>query len=89
MSQESGALRTGQHRITDRFVKYPYPNNIITNYKKDYHKGNCENVKDLEHRKMAFNLEKEHKIINPHKMELKTTTRIDFQPFSVIPQTGK
>jgi hypothetical protein len=69
-------------------VKYPYPNNIITNYKKDYNKGNgagSENIKDAEHRKMAFNLEKEHKIINPHKMELKTTAKVDFKPFSVIP----
>jgi len=42
-------------------------------------------VLDKEHRKEAFNLEKEHKIINPHKMELKTTARVDFQPFSVVP----
>ena len=34
----------------------------------------------------AFNLEKEHKIINPHQMDMKTTARIDFQPFSVMPQ---
>lgn len=71
----------GQHRITDRFVKYPYPTGVITNYKKDYNKGNgvgSENVKDVEHRKMAFNLEKEHKILNPHRMDMKTTTRVDF-----------
>lgn len=51
--------------------------------------ANEHTKKDLEHRKMAFNLEKEHKIINPHNMDMKTTTRVDFQPFSVIPQTGK
>eukprot|EP00347_Sterkiella_histriomuscorum_P023022 403336254 len=82
----------GQHRVTDRFVKYPYPNSIITNYRKDFNKSSGlegSHVKDKEHRKMAFNLEKEHKIINPHDMDMKTTTRVDFQPFSVIPQTGK
>ena len=25
-------------RVIDRFIKYPYPSNIITNYKKDYDK---------------------------------------------------
>lgn len=40
--------------------------------------GNAEVIVDVEHRKEAFNMEKEHKILNPHKMELKTTTRVDF-----------
>lgn len=65
----------------DRFVKYPYPQNIITNYKKDYNKANgagSERVQDIEHRKEAFNLEKEHKILNPHQMDMKTTARVDF-----------
>lgn len=78
--------------MIDRFVKYPYPNNIITNYRKDFNKGNgadSDAIKDKKHRKQAFNLEKEHKIINPHKMDLKTTTRVDYQPFSVIPSHGK
>ena len=35
----------------------------------------------------AFNLEKEHKIINPHQMDMKTTTRVDFKPFAVVPQS--
>ena len=67
--------------MTDRFVKYPYPNSIITNYRKDFHKSSGlegSHVQDKEHRKMAFNLEKEHKIINPHDMDMKTTTRVDF-----------
>ncbi len=69
----------GQHRIIDRFVHYPYPNNIITNYKKDYNKaGGIENARDVEHRKQAFNLEKEHKIINPHPMDAATTAKADF-----------
>jgi len=40
--------------------------------------ADSEAVMDKEHRKEAFNLEKEHKIINPHKMELKTTAKVDF-----------
>ncbi|CDW73089.1 UNKNOWN [Stylonychia lemnae] len=84
-----GQPRKGQHRIIDRFVKYPYPNNIGTNYRKDFNKQNGADsnaVMDKEHRKQAFNLEKEHKIINPHQMDLKTTARVDFQPFAVVPQ---
>lgn len=69
-------------------MKYPYPNNIVTNYKKDYHKSGEAgkgHAEDREHRKMAFNLEKEHKIINPHRMDLHTINKVDFQPFSVVP----
>lgn len=33
----------------------------------------------------AFNLEKEHKIINPHKMQLRTCNRDEFKEFKVIP----
>jgi hypothetical protein len=75
----------GQKRIIDRFVKYPYPSNIITNYKKDYAKSHPSAGLFDPSVKEAFNLEKEHKIINPHQMDLKTTTRVDFQPFSVVP----
>lgn len=55
----------GQKRILDRFVKYPYPSNIISNYRKDFVDKDAAPV-DIECRKEAFNLEKEHKIINPH-----------------------
>ena len=73
----------GHKRIIDRFVKYPYPANIITNYKKDYngYSGSAHRITNEE----AFNLEKEHKIINPHGMDFKTTTRIDYKPFAVAP----
>lgn len=42
----------------------------ISYYKKEFPKKNAF-AKD---HKTAFNLEKETKIINPHKMDLKTTT---------------
>ena len=44
---------------------------------------------DLAHRKEAFNLEKEHKIINPHKMDAATIAKTDFQFFTVMPQKSK
>jgi hypothetical protein len=37
--------------------------------------------------KKIFNLEREHKIINPHKMQLLTMTSTDFKPFSVKPRS--
>jgi hypothetical protein len=35
----------------------------------------------------AFNLEKETKIINPHRMELSTTNGVNFKNFKVAPKT--
>lgn len=57
-------------RCVDNFVRYPYPSMAISYYKKEFPKKNAF-AKD---HKTAFNLEKETKIINPHKMDLKTTT---------------
>ena len=37
----------------------------------------------------AFNLEKEAKIINPHKMDLNTTTHNTFKNFEVKPKVRK
>lgn len=34
----------------------------------------------------AFNLEKEAKIINPHKMDLGTTSQKTYKDFKVIPK---
>jgi len=72
----------GKKRITERFVKYPYPHGIVTNYQKDYLKhGRYRQLS----RDEAFNLEKEHKTLNPHEMDFKTTSRVDYLPFSVFP----
>jgi hypothetical protein len=64
---------TRRNRCSDRFVKYPYPKQLITQYKKEY-PSKLANVKMLA-QKDAFNYEKEHKIINPHKMEEGTTNK--------------
>lgn len=65
-------------------MKYPYPKSLITNYQKEYHKKIEKTL--IIHPRDAFNIEKEHKIINPHKMEMKTTNKSSFQPFSVQPK---
>lgn len=68
-------LPTGYHldgkqtRCVDKFVRYPYPSMAISQYKKEFHKKSAF----AQDHKTAFNLEKETKIINPHKMQLKTT----------------
>lgn len=68
-------LPTGYHldgkqtRCVDKFVRYPYPSMAISHYKKEFHKKSAF----AQDHKTAFNLEKETKIINPHKMQLKTT----------------
>lgn len=54
-------------RCPNRFVRYPYPKGTISRYKIDYSKKNSYS------KPSDFNLEKESKIINPHKMDLRTT----------------
>ena len=65
-------------RCTDRFVRYPYPKQLNSNYKVNYAPGKLEQAGVKSH-KQAFNLEKESKIINPHRMETKTTTKEEFK----------
>ena len=67
-SNTSGGTR--RNRCSDRFVRYPYPKNLISNYQKEY-PGKLSNTRVQNH-KDAFNIEKEHKIINPHNMDLDT-----------------
>lgn len=69
-------------RCTDRFVRYPYPK-LYSNYKQHYF-SKLANTKVQDH-KQAFNLEKEAKIINPHRME-KTTTHQDTYKNFKVPQ---
>jgi len=78
MTPEKGQKRK---RITDRFVKYPYPKAVISNYKKDY-PGKKKHAQETRP-KEAFNIEKEHKIINNHKMDLNTTAKDNFKDFKV------
>ena len=73
----NGSYSVGRrNRCSDRFVKYPYPKTMITNYQKEYHPKSKE-VKVIP-QKEVFNPEKEHKIINPHKMELSTTNKVSY-----------
>ena len=58
-------------RCYDRFVRYPYPSKANSYYQKEFQRKGAF-AKD---HKRAFNLEKEAKIINPHKMDLQTTQR--------------
>jgi len=65
-------LPTGYHlegrrtRCYDRFVRYPYPSMAVSNYQKEFARKDAF----AKNHKNAFNLEKESKIINPHKMDL-------------------
>jgi len=70
-----GGKRT---RCTDRFVRYPYPKQMHSNYKNSFYSGKLEQAGVKSH-KQAFNLEKETKIINPHKMDTHTTTKDEFK----------
>jgi len=54
-------------------VRYPYPPKLFSVYAE--HNYNKLALTDVKNHKNAFNMEKETKIINPHKMELATTTK--------------
>ena len=71
--------KAGNRKLTDKIVRYPYPKKMGTSYQKSYPTQSSEKKKFE-----PFNLEKEHRIINPHKMELRTTNRADFQSFRVV-----
>lgn len=67
-----GGRRT---RCPDRFVRYPYPKMMFSNYKVHF----AKKPSYAKPHKDAFNLEKETKIINPHQMDLTTTMNQVFQ----------
>jgi hypothetical protein len=60
----SGARR---NRCSDKFIKLPYPKTLYTEYMKDF--GEKLNQTNVISKDDAFNLEKEAKIINPHRMD--------------------
>ncbi len=60
-------------RCTDRFVRYPYPK-LYSNYKQNFNKELLKQAHIIDH-KEVFNLEKETRINNPHKLESKTTMK--------------
>lgn len=72
-SQTIGGYTGGRKtRCTDKFVRYPYPKTLASGYQKDF--GDKLKKTIVLKNGEAFNLEKEAKIINPHRMDLDTTT---------------
>ena len=69
-------MATGQKRITDRFVKYPYPKNVGSNYKKDFKPSKAGPPAH----KQAFNLEKEPKSQAKYKFNGHSSHVMDFKP---------
>lgn len=69
-------------------MRYPYPKNVFSNYKQNYRDTYKDT--DIKNHKDAFNMEKESKIINPHKMDLSTTNKVAFkgkQGSAAVPKT--
>ena len=71
-------------RCTDKFVRYPYPKTLGTVHQKEY-KDKLKKTVVLKNGE-SFNLEKEAKIINPHKMDLATTAATNFKGHSIEPK---
>ena len=65
-------------------MRYPYPKTLLSGYQKDFMDKSKKSsvLKNGE----AFNLEKEAKIINPHAMDLGTTSGNTYKNFKVIPK---
>jgi len=81
--------RPGRRQVVDRVVKYKYPPHVGTNYQKEFAQYNSITATGSKNTAEAFNVEKEHKIINPHQVEKLTVNRIDYQPFKVQPKEPK
>ena len=80
MTVYSGARR---NRCSDKFIKLSYPKTLYSEYMKDFSdKLKQTNVISKDD---AFNLEKEAKIINPHRMDFETTHSSTFKNFKIIP----
>ena len=65
-------------------MRYPYPKSLLSGYQKDFQRKNKETI--VTKKGEAFNLEKESKIINPHKMDLGTTSGSTYKNFEVSPK---
>ncbi len=60
------------------------PRKMVSSYRQSFRK-----VKDELRRTVTgevFNMEKEHRILNPHKMAMKTSNREAYKSFKVIPK---
>ena len=66
-------------RCTDKFVRYPYPRTLASGYQKDF--GDKLKKTIVMKNGESFNLEKEAKIINPHKMDMGTTSGQTYKNF--------
>jgi len=77
----SPGRNNNRRRCTDRFVRYPYPSKMNSHYVKNF----VEKKSLAKDHKVAFNLEKETKIINPHQMDMTTTMREIFKGKQAAP----
>ena len=85
LSTTIGGYQGGRKtRCTDKFVRYPYPKSLVSEYQKDFG-DKLKNTIVLKNGD-AFNLEKESKIINPHRMDQMTTAKTTFKEFKVEPK---
>lgn len=71
-------------RCTDKFVRYPFPNSLKSGYQKDFKDKLKKTI--VVRKADAFNLEKEAKIINPHKMDMNTTNGSTYKSFELKPK---
>ena len=81
--------RPGRRKIVDRVVKYKYPKGVGTNYQKEHAKYNTTHAVGRNNSGEPFNVEKEHKIINPHRVDKHTTYNKDYRPYKVYPNEKK
>jgi hypothetical protein len=71
-------------RCTDKFVRYPFPTTLKSGYQKDFKDKLKKTI--VVKKADAFNLEKEAKIINPHKMDMNTTNGSTYKSFELKPK---
>lgn len=78
--------RPGRRKMVDKFVRYHYPTCVHTTYHQQHQAHNSSKAVGRKNTGEAFNVEKEHKIINPHHVEGNTQSMITYKPFDVQPK---
>ena len=78
--------RPGRRQQVDKIIKYKYPTCVDTTYQREHAKYNTVKVVGNKQTAENFNVEKEHKILNPHDVQLKTTNGDVYQNPGMAPK---
>lgn len=72
--------------MVDKVVRYHYPKCVHTNYQREHRGYNTVKKVGGSTKFEPFNVEKEHKIINPHNVEHVSQNQLTYKGYKVAPK---